>query len=305
MKTWGTLAIYLVAVIVCSALAAPWIYWLFQSVGTEGSALELLGEIKFHDVLNRVLLITALIGAYFLLKSQNALSRETIGWAPSPNASSHLWLGASIAVASVALAAAIGLATNALVWEGELTLATFASETATNLLAGAVVALIEETWFRGCLLGWLRQRTNAFAALGVVTLFYAIVHFMDPPKSAKRIDVDWLSGFAMLGYYGQKLTENASWLGQFILLVLIGLTLGWCFLKTSRLYLSVGLHGGWVFAGKMLTFLTQSNNLSDNWWFGRGKLIGSPITIAVVAVVSGVILWICKRPQQRNDSSAA
>ncbi len=305
MKIWGAIAIYLVAVVLCGAFAAPWIYWGCHWLGGQGDSLSWLAEQRFHDVLKRVLQLCALGGALGLLASQRALSRDTIGLSPSPQAGRQFLFGLGIAIASVALVVRLGIDSRALVWEEDLAGSSFASALVTNLCIGLLVGVMEEIFFRGCLLGWLRRQMHVAGALATVTFFYAITHFLRPPKSVKFVEVHWDTGFTMLGQYWNFLIGNGSWLPEFLMLVLIGLTLGWCFLQTSRLYLSIGLHTGWVFAGKMMMFLTDSNSDVAMWWFGSGKLIGSPITIAVLCAVFLLMIWICRRPMMQNRPHAS
>lgn len=289
MKTGLSLAIYLAGVVLASALVAPWVFAACQWFGPFRDAM-------FHDVLNRVLMLLAVGGAFVLIASQKALSRETLGLTEPRRAPKEAMVGACVAIGSVAAVWFLGAATGALVWDGGRSAGKWLAMTALHLLIGVVVGVIEEIFFRGCLLGWLRQRWNVWAALGFVTLFYAITHFLDPPKGGKQIDVDWLSGFVMLGRYCENLGQDLRWLPQFAMLLLVGLTLGWCFLRTSRLYLPMGLHAGWVFAGKMLTFATNPNAVGDDWWFGSGKIIGSPITIVTLAAVFALMIWMCRQP---------
>ncbi|MSR65687.1 MAG: CPBP family intramembrane metalloprotease [Verrucomicrobiae bacterium] len=309
MKPWRALALYLAVVIVFSTLTAPWVYALLQCLARSPEGPGVLGAWEFREVLNRVLLLSAIAGAVILLRLQNSLTLETLGLARSPLASKHLLLGACVAGLSVVVVMLVGFVTGAFQWDRDLTVPHTIQVGLVTLLIAGVVAVSEEFFFRGCLLGWLRQRTPVMLALVVVTCFYAICHFMNVPKSKashseKTIqdEVRWNSGVEMIARYGERLAQDSAWVQRFAMLVFVGLALGWCFLKTSRLYLSIGLHGGWVFAGKMMTFLTDTNRVESNWWFGYGKTIGSPITIVVVASVFVFMTWICRQPIIRGAS---
>ena len=312
MKPWRALAIYLVVVIVLSTLTAPWVYALLQFLARSSEGPGGLGSWGFHDVLNRVLLVSAIVGAVILLRLQNSLTLETLGLARSPLAWKHLLLGVGVAVLSVGVVMVVGFVSGAFQWDADLTVQHTIKVGLLTLLIAAVVAVSEEFFFRGCLLGWLRQRTPVMLALVVVTLFYALCHFMNIPKprpnhSEQPVheEVHWNSGLEMIARYGARLAQDSAWVQRFAMLVLVGLALGWCFLRTSRLYLSMGLHGGWVFAGKMMMFLTDTNRSESNWWFGYGKTIGSPITIIAVASVFVLMIWICRQPIVRGASQQA
>lgn len=292
MNPWATYAIFLLGVAVFSALVAPWAFW----------AISAFADVRFHEVLNRLLLGTSILGAFWILHRENLLSCQTLGLARSRRFWRDLGLGAGIAIGSVVLVTVLGFAAGVVTWNLDESARRMIGVMATNLLVGAIVGVMEEVHFRGCLLGWLRQRTHAMLALALVTAHYSLAHFLSPPKVAKKIEVEWGSGFRMLGYYLEKHTMNFDWLAQCAMLVLIGLTVGWCFLRTSRLYLSIGLHAGWVFAGKSLTFLTD-DVANQNAWFGAGKLIGSPVVILVLAGVFALMIWICNRPTAKDPGA--
>ncbi|HEX9443395.1 MAG TPA: CPBP family glutamic-type intramembrane protease [Candidatus Binatia bacterium] len=64
-------------------------------------------------------------------------------------------------------------------------------------------------------------------------------------------------------------------------LFLIGLVLSYALLRTRSLYLSIGLHAGWVFGIKTLSLYGDFNRADLGWAFG-----------AKPKIVSGVVTWI-------------
>src|SRR5690349_71846 len=114
MKPWRALAAYLVVVIVFSTLTAPWVYALLQFLA---SSTEWLSGLEFHEVLNRILLLSAIVGAVILLRLNNSFTLETLGLARSPLALTHLLLGACVAVLSVVVVMLVGFATGAFHWD--------------------------------------------------------------------------------------------------------------------------------------------------------------------------------------------
>lgn len=306
MKTWRAALIYLAAVIAFSALSAPWIYHGCLWLGAHSNLFTWLRDVPFHRVFNRLLMLSSFSGGFLLVASQHALSRKTIGLTRSPKSLQHVALGVCVAVLSVAVVVVAGLAVHALSWNESDVATRLGHALISNALVAVIVAVLEETFFRGCLLGWLRQRITPHIALAIVTLFYAITHFLHPTSAISSADeVHWSTGFTMLAQYGVSLVSDTHWLRQFAMLVLIGLSLGWCFLRTSRLYLSMGLHAGWVFGGKMMLFLASPKNAAEHWWFGSGDVIGSPITIVVMAAVFVLMIWLCKLPKIAGEERAA
>jgi uncharacterized protein len=301
---WTMLALYLVAVVLFSGLASPWVFRCLHALASNG-ALSWLSEVDFQAVLNHLVILSSLGGAVTLLASQRALSLPTIGLARSPNAWAHVLLGLLVAAASVVVVLLVGLRSDVFSWDTRIPAARIATVGLITAVGAGLLALSEEFFFRGCLLGWLRQRVPAVTALIAVTLFFAICHFLNGGRSPSIDEITWLSGFETLGQYAARLGADTRWVPTFLMLVLVGLTLGWCRLQTSSLYLSIGLHAGWVFAGKMMFVVTDINRSQPNWWFGHGKLLGSPVSILAVGVVFAVMLWVCKLPRVRSSVQAA
>src|SRR5207245_10218853 len=102
----------------------------------------------------------------------------TMGLAPSPDGLAQVLAGAVVAACSVAVVLAVGLGSDVFAWDTRKTVVTIASDSATTFIGAALLAMSEEFFFRGCLLGWLRQRVHSVAALTVVALFYAICRFV-------------------------------------------------------------------------------------------------------------------------------
>lgn len=110
------------------------------------------------------------------------------------------------------------------------------------VVTGLAVGLFEEILFRGALLGGLRERAGAVAALVVISLVYAAVHFIDFPATA---DPGWLT--AALQFPGAYLAifkpANAD---AYLALFMLGLLLGLMRLRSGDIIGCIGLHAGLV-----------------------------------------------------------
>ena len=69
---------------------------------------------------------------------------------------------------------------------------------ASALVAGSIVALIEETLFRGALLTAVLRRSSVLLAVVSTSLFYSLVHFLQPEQELDPHSLDWASGFVLL-----------------------------------------------------------------------------------------------------------
>lgn len=171
----------------------------------------------------------------------------------------------------------------------------------TALTAGVAVALLEEWFFRGLLFAILRRAWSTGKALIFLTLFFALVHFLQPPEGTEIADADvtWGSGFHLLGLILGNFGNVDFLLAEFAMLTAVGLILGLAVLRTGTLWLAVGLHAGWVFGLKWFSALTRTTrDLRDGeWlpWMGTNLKIGLwPLT--AVAVTGVLALWLAGRP---------
>ena len=89
----------------------------------------------------------------------------------------------------------------------------------------------------------------------MASAIYSAVHFLKTKGAGiASDDVNWLSGF---NYLGQVIAHSwqAPGVGVgFVTLLLAGMILGLAFARTHALYLSIGLHAGWVFTLKSYDF---------------------------------------------------
>ena len=150
----------------------------------------------------------------------------------------------------------------------------------TAFLSGAVVGSIEEPFFRGFILQSLFKDMRRSAAVIVMSLFFAIVHFFNASDMPPVRGFHPLLGFKALVYFFQPLLSPAEVIPGFIGLFLVGIVLAYAYLRTGSLYLSIGLHAGWVFGIKAESIFFERINAVAPWFFGDGR------------VVTGVFGWV-------------
>ena len=125
-----------------------------------------------------------------------------------------------------------------------------------GLLTGLLVGVVEEIMFRGALLGGLSRRTNPAAALMLVSLVYAAVHFLkfrDLPADAV---IHWYTGLTMLPAALFQFADPARY-DAMLTLFFLGLLLGLLRLRSGNLLLCIGLHAGVVCAERLVQHLAD------------------------------------------------
>ncbi|MBK1829316.1 CPBP family intramembrane metalloprotease [Verrucomicrobiaceae bacterium R5-34] len=115
------------------------------------------------------------------------------------------------------------------------------------LITALPVALIEECLFRGVLLGICLRSMRPAAAITVVSIGYASVHFLSPLDGVHLSHPGNLdAGFQMLGLIGQRFLQLHTFFLPWLTLFGIGLILAYARYRSASLWLPIGLHLGWT-----------------------------------------------------------
>jgi membrane protease YdiL (CAAX protease family) len=152
--------------------------------------------------------------------------------------------------------------------------------------------LLEEWLFRGMILGFLRKALVDWAAVVCTSGLFAIVHFLKPPPDDVG-PVDWLSGFRALPSCFEKFTDPALLAAGFTTLFAVGCVLGWGVLRTRALWLSIGLHAGWVFTKFGFTKITRRKLKDTMPWVGEDIIVG--FGALAVVLCSFLLAWLLLR----------
>jgi membrane protease YdiL (CAAX protease family) len=132
-------------------------------------------------------------------------------------------------------------------------------------LTGLAVGFLEETFYRGLLLGALlpanqlpRPRLGFGIAIIASSALFASLHFLARSKldpAAVQLD----SGVNLLQQSLRHFAHPAGMVDSFLALTAVGVLLSLARLWTGSIALSVGLHAGWVWVMKMSVGSTHLN----------------------------------------------
>ncbi len=143
--------------------------------------------------------------------------------------------------------------------------------------AGLMIALLEESFFRGALYTAIRQEEGVGAAVIWSSGLYAAVHFLKPSALPDAVAFDTSRALWMIAYVFIDLWQWKN-LDSGIALFLAGLLLAWIRERAGHLGWCIGIHAGWVFVIQLGRGLTDGN--PEATW---GWLVGS---------YDGVIGWL-------------
>jgi uncharacterized protein len=291
LKTYRKLLLYLVAALAAAALLGPWVAALWTSVvESRPEFAQVFGALFIASATTLILADLALLRVQFL--------REA-GFGPVRSGLPDVLRGFAVAVASMA---ALGLLMSL---AGIFTPGFFRDfddalrGSVKALLSALAVGFFEELFFRGMLFrGLLEDTRRPAAAFAAANLFYAAVHFTKPPEKFSLSGLDPLGGIRFLLECLQPFHAPAQILPGLIGLFIIGLVLSYAFFRTRALYLSIGLHAGWVFALKTMRVYGEFERGDLGWAFGTTdpKIVSGVVTWLGIALVGVAVHFMTRKP---------
>ena len=307
-STGFKVAVFALGSVILGAVLAPPLYWGGQKVVTEQWIKDVpvldsihgsMERAKFSRYFNRALLAGALIMLFPTLKWLNAnrgekmTIRERLQVKRNPKWWLQLLVGFFLAAIPLLF---LGWFYVEIGWyKTRETKDALAMILLASLGTGLAVGLLEEFVFRGALTSIFSSLLKPWPLLLSIAAFYAVVHFLKPPPHADIVEVKAWSGFHMLGIIFKQLGNWYSLAAEFAVLFAIGCVLGYTRLKTSSLWLGIGLHAGWVFGVKTLSPLTFRNFKPAEMmpWLGGTLRVGLISCFLVCA--TGFVIWIWLR----------
>lgn len=257
-------------------------------------------ELDFARVASRCVLILAVVLFLVAFRKFGFNSWKEIGFSSTHRQFwKHLLYGfmLGIVIMSPVIAGLLITKNRVIDLDWDWSFANFAVLLLTASAAGLVIALIEETLFRGAMLTAIQRQSSALFAIVSTSFVYALVHFLQPEIIANTIN--WSSGFMLLKTAFLPLLHPIQIVDSFIALFLAGALLAIIKVRTNKLAICIGIHVGWVFTIKILKRVTDTNIHSD-YAFLTGsydKVIGY---LAAICITLAIVLYLRmnSRPQE-------
>jgi membrane protease YdiL (CAAX protease family) len=150
------------------------------------------------------------------------------------------------------------------------------------LASGVFAGFLEEVFFRGILFKGLLEDGRPVRAFILANLFYSALHFVKPGEPYFIEGIEPLAGFRHFVYTFTPFLSPMDLLPGLFGLFLLGVVVSYAFMRTGNLYLSIGLHAGWVFSLKTMRVFGDYTRDDLGWVFGYTD----------PKIVSGVATWI-------------
>jgi len=279
---------YFVATILIGALIAPFLFWGAQWLTAHGW-FPFLAKFDFETFFHRAVLIAALVLLWPFLRLSNVRSMTDLGLAPNQHWSRDLLAG--VALAAIPLLCCGGLIVALHVYSLRHVFAW--SAVGKTVLASITVPVIEETLFRGLILGILLRTGRQYLSILVTSAFFAVVHFLKAPERTSTV-VTWTSGFNSIAHSFAQFADPMLVIAAFTTLFIIGWILADARVRTRSLWLPIGLHAGWIFANGLFNAAARRQIVALPW-LGKNLLVGIvPLTVAALT-------WLIMHLWLKND----
>src|SRR5205807_4685119 len=148
--------------------------------------------------------------------------------------------------------------------------------------ASIFVPAIEETFFRGLILGVLLRSGRRYMPIFVTSALYSILHFLKAPDRTSTI-VTWTSGFDSVASSFSQFAHPMYPLflaASFTTLFFLGWILADTRIATRSLWLPGGLHAGWIFSNGLFNKIAHREIIAMPW-LGKNLLVGIvPLAVA-------------------------
>jgi membrane protease YdiL (CAAX protease family) len=203
---------------------------------------------KFEKILNRLLMIAALVIAFSFFRMDRALF-EACGMSWKKKILG-LWLsGFALALAVLSLLGWVEYRLGAVTWssEGLISLKGVGSA----LTTGVVVGLIEEFFFRGFLFLKLARRWRPVTALFLTNAIYSAVHFIRSGHPYVDSTPTFIDSLRVMGASFSAFVQFGEYWTGFVGLLFFGIVLSSSFMRTRSLLMPMALHAGAVFFLKL------------------------------------------------------
>ena len=292
------IALYFAGTLFLGALLAPPLFWAGHTLGGAFPPLGWLRATDFQRFFDRSMFLAALLLLWPTVRALRIGGWRDLGLQPDRRAWQHVAGGFLAAGGLLWLLGLLFWGLRIYTPRAHLSLGTAAG----FLVSAVAVALAEEAFFRGALLGLARRTARPASALIFVSALFAVLHFLKPPpRGPDQPAVHWLSGFEFLPKVFWQWHDPLLVAGGFTTLFLVALVLGMARLRTRSLWLPIGLHAGWVFGLK--SFNKISRHLSPpSLWIGDDLLHGLGPVLVVGLTGAFVWLWLARTEKPTHAS---
>jgi membrane protease YdiL (CAAX protease family) len=289
VKDAARLAAYFAATILVGALLAPPLFWVSHYSLAAHGLFPFLAKYNFETFFHRALLIAAALLLWPFLSISGVRSMADLGLLPNPRWTRDVLAGVLLSAIPLLCCGALLIALKIYSFRHNFLLAPLGK----TLAASVTVPFIEETFFRGIVLGILLRSGWRYMSIFATSAVFSVVHFLKAPSQTSII-VTWTSGFNSIAHSFQQFGDVTMVAAAFTTLFLIGWILADARWLTHSLWLPIGLHAGWIFGSGTFSRVARQQMLVLPW-LGKNLLVG------IVPLGVAGFTWLIMRTWVKYD----
>lgn len=239
--------------------------------------LPLESTIPPHQLIQRGGIIIAAIGLWPFLYTLGIKNLTTIGYEVTPfHLLQTITFGLLVGTIILFFLIAILIWLNVRYFTPGISFMRLPLIISSGMLSGLIIAILEESFFRGAVFTMIRQKHNATAAILWSSLLYSILHFIKPQVLfVTPITILTILHSIILAFPELLQLKNID---SLIALFCAGMLLALIRKRTGHLGWTIGIHAGWILAIRLTHVYTDVN--PHSYW---NILIGS---------YDGIIGWL-------------
>ncbi|WP_275098312.1 CPBP family intramembrane glutamic endopeptidase [Sedimenticola hydrogenitrophicus] len=251
MRAFAYFILLMLVSLLLSALLNHPLYGLLQESMSKGP----------HKLINTVAKLIAIPGFILILRHFAINNKIGLGYGLPRSAFVSDLLKGWLSGLSILLLLSAGLflfGVRSIDFPTEAWLPLLLKTTLVALIGGLLIGFIEETFFRGGLFGAIRRDHGFVVTMLLSSLFYAGLHFIDPPPLAGAEAQAWYSGLLILS---GAFSQFAEWriFDSFVALFGLGVFFAVVRERTGNIAYCIGLHAGFVFVIKTVRKFSDLN----------------------------------------------
>jgi uncharacterized protein len=256
----------------------------------------------FPRIFDRVVMVTLLIAILWEHRELGLLRRLRAGFARLRSSLPLLLSGIAIGGAAIGILWGLAWLTATLV--SPIHQRSLMLTLASNVIPALVIALIEEGFFRAFLLDGMAEDFGRGIGLAASSGVYAASHLVRSPARFEVSTIHPLAGLQTLAGSLAELGHPVAAAPGLLGLFLLGLLLGLAFLKSGRVYFSIGLHASVIVGAKTWRKLAPGAQSAPAWLSGYGRqplISGAAAWLITLALLIVTAMVYHSRPDNSDD----
>lgn len=169
------------------------------------------------------------------------------------------------------------------------------------LVAGLLIAIIEESIFRGALFSGLYKKTGAVITVFFSSMVYSAVHFIRYRDLPPDTDIGWFTGITMMPEAFRRFSEW-SILDYFLTLFIFGVLLGLLRLRHKSIAACIGVHAGIVMLIKIADYFTNRAH-DSNFEYLVSQYNSTFGWLSFIVILLFTIFYFVKLQNRRHNNT--